>query len=648
MPFSFITFHSMRFKLIASMIAVSVLIGLISLVIGVNLLYRAVLDEANNRVRQDLNVARVIYDNRIDAIRQALTISASMPETVRAVSQGDRVAMDRVISGLSGAIQPDFLSFTDANGRVISRLGGKLSSPSPSAPVNPLALKVIADQRALAGTYVLDPSDLVPENPDLAGKARIPVSGGGDGDNAKALLVGSAVPVRIGNDIAGVIYAGYLLNRDTAIVDKIGETVFRNEIYKGRNVGTATIFQANVRIATSVKDASGRRATGTEASREVTRHVLENGETWTHRARVLDDWYITAYEPLSDIEGDRVGMLYVGVLEAKYADIRRQAITVFTVITVSGVILAIFLGWLITSRIMRPVGHLIRASGEISRGNLSPDIGPMSQDDFGQLQRKFLIMTEALKEREKNQKEESEIRLIQSEKQASVGKLAAGVAHEINNPLTAVLTFTHMVLRRNDLPDEVRSDLETVAAQTERVREIVKSLLDFSRQSALAPEPLDVNRLVGESVGLLENQALIKGVSLTFTGEKDLPLFVLDHNQCLSVLINMLLNALDATSAGGTVHVETMKASIQGEDGVKIVVSDTGTGIKPEYMDRLFDPFFTTKEVGKGTGLGLSVSDGIVQRHGGTITVRSTPGKGAVFTVWLPLHPTVKEGKDRS
>ena len=139
MPFSFITFHSMRFKLIASMIAVSVLIGLISLVIGVNLLYRAVLDEANNRVRQDLNVARVIYDNRIDAIRQALAISASMPETVRAVSKEDRVAMDRVISGLSGAIQPDFLAFTDAKGRVIARLGGMLSSPSHSAPVNPLA-----------------------------------------------------------------------------------------------------------------------------------------------------------------------------------------------------------------------------------------------------------------------------------------------------------------------------------------------------------------------------------------------------------------------------------------------------------------------------------------------------------------------------
>jgi two-component system NtrC family sensor kinase len=296
---------------------------------------------------------------------------------------------------------------------------------------------------------------------------------------------------------------------------------------------------------------------------------------------------------------------------------------------------------------MRPVSHLIEASAEISRGNLSPDIGPISPDDFGQLQRKFLIMTEALKEREKSQQAESEIRLIQSEKQASVGKLAAGVAHEINNPLTAVLTFTHMILRRTDLPDEVRSDLETVATQTERVRDIVKSLLDFSRQSAMAPEALDVNRLVQESVSLLENQALIKGIDLKFSGEPDLPLFILDHNQCLSVLINMIINALDATPSGGKVHIETRKSAAHGETGVKIIVSDTGTGIKPEYMSKLFDPFFTTKEVGKGTGLGLSVSEGIVHRHGGTISVRSTPGTGTTFTIWLPHRPAETEEKDR-
>jgi two-component system NtrC family sensor kinase len=327
------------------------------------------------------------------------------------------------------------------------------------------------------------------------------------------------------------------------------------------------------------------------------------------------------------------------VLEAKYADIRKNAIAVFAGITLSGVIVAIILGWLFTGRIMRPVSHLIRASAEISSGNFSPNVGPISKDDIGHLQKEFLVMTEALKERENRQKAESEIHLMQSEKQASVGKLAAGVAHEINNPLTAVLTFTHMILRRKDLPEEVRSDLETVASQTERIRKIVKSLLDFSRQTAIAPEPLDVNRLIEDSVRLLENQALIKGVHLFFKKDDDLPVFILDHNQCQSVLINMIINALDATAAGGKIEIRTQKTDTNGDKGVEITIADTGSGISPEHMDTLFDPFFTTKDVGKGTGLGLAVSAGIVQRHGGTIDVRSKLGSGTTFTIWLPYQP---------
>jgi two-component system NtrC family sensor kinase len=237
MPLSFIKMHSMRFKLIASLIAVSILIGLISLVIGVNLLYRSVLDEAHNRIRQDLNVARVIYDGRIDAMRLALDISATLPETVRAVSANDRAALEKMITGLSGELKPDFLGMTDTKGRVIARFGKSVSLSSNPTPVNPLVLKVITDHQSIGGTFCLDPAEILPENPELADKARITVHGGTNGKAIKALLVGAAVPVWAGNDLVGVIYGGYLLNRDTAIVDKIGETVFKNEIYKKPECG---------------------------------------------------------------------------------------------------------------------------------------------------------------------------------------------------------------------------------------------------------------------------------------------------------------------------------------------------------------------------------------------------------------------------
>lgn len=643
MLFNRVQIHSIRFKLIASLIAVSLLIGWVSLTIGVNLLYRSVLDETSNRVRQDLNVARVIYNDRVDAVRLAIEITASDPELAKCLSSGDLKAADNLLRGLNSGLAPDFMGLTDARGLVVHRCGIQAPHTQPFISANPLVLSAMETRQPVAGTLVMGPDELRKENPVLARRSHIASQAGPSAKETPAMMIGAAAPFFSEGDLAGILYAGFLLNRDSLIVNKIGETVFKNELYKGRNIGTATIFYRNLRIATSVKDASGDPALGTTASPEVTRRVLEQGQPWTDRARVLDDWYITAYEPISDIRDRRVGMLYVGILEAKYLDIRKRAIAVFVAITLAGVITAIVLGWLFTGRIMRPVSYLIRASAEISRGNLSPDIGPISKDDIGQLQKKFLKMTEALKEREKSQKAESEIRLIQSEKQASVGKLAAGVAHEINNPLTAVLTFTHMIMRRDDLPDEVRSDLETVATQTERVRKIVKSLLDFSRQSALSAEPLNVNTLIEESVKLMENQAMIKGVNLSFTGDPELPLFTLDHNQCQSVLINMIINALDATPAGGRIEIEAKQARDEGTQGVEISISDTGSGIALEHMDKLFDPFFTTKEVGKGTGLGLAVSYGIIQRHGGTISVQSEPGQGTTFTLRLPYKPAIEE-----
>jgi two-component system NtrC family sensor kinase len=235
----------------------------------------------------------------------------------------------------------------------------------------------------------------------------------------------------------------------------------------------------------------------------------------------------------------------------------------------------------------------------------------------------------------------SELRIIQSEKQASVGRLAAGVAHEINNPLTGVLTYTHMLLRRKDIATDMRADLQIIAEATERVRKIVKGLLDFSRQTKLDPEATDVNRLVGAAISLVENQALVKGVAIDFHPGENLPEVTLDRSQVQSVIINIIINALDATEPGGHIRIFTA-ASLSGDgaaqEGIEITFADSGCGVTPENLNKLFDPFFTTKGVGQGTGLGLSVSLGIVQRHGGHIRVQSEVGKGSRFFVWLPVH----------
>jgi two-component system NtrC family sensor kinase len=172
------------------------------------------------------------------------------------------------------------------------------------------------------------------------------------------------------------------------------------------------------------------------------------------------------------------------------------------------------------------------------------------------------------------------------------------------------------------------------------LRKIVKGLLDFSRQTKLDREPMDINRLIRTTISLMEHPALIKGVSIEFNPGENLPMLTLDRNQFQSVLLNMIINALDATEPGGNINIYTatgLSVSDNGQKGVEITIADTGSGIPPEALHKLFDPFFTTKHPSQATGLGLSVSFGIIQRHGGTIRVQSEVGKGTRFFIWLPI-----------
>jgi two-component system NtrC family sensor kinase len=455
------------------------------------------------------------------------------------------------------------------------------------------------------------------------------------------MAIVAAVPLYENGETLGVLYGGVLLNDSTDIVNRVKESVFQREIYKGQHIGITTIFFNDIRISTNVIEEDRNRAIGTRVSSEVKEKVLEQGERWTDRAFVVHDWYITAYEPLEDIYGNRIGMLSVGVLEKKYNDIRTEAISILSIITLTGVIIAAILGYVLGKRLFRPVHFLIEASKDVSEGKLSPDIGPISSGEIGVLQTTFLEMLESLRKRAQQQKADSEIKLLQSEKQASIGRLAAGVAHEINNPLTGVLTFTHMLLKREDLDEETKQDLQTIAQSTERVRDIVKGLLDFSRQTEIKPELTDVNELILKSINLVENQALVKGVMLCFDPEENLPKRTLDVNQMQSVIINILINAIDSMEPNGHIIINTSLTVSTGKynkKGIEISITDTGCGIAPDNMDKLFEPFFTTKDVGKGTGLGLSVSYGIVERHGGTIRVKSKVGQGSTFIIWLPLE----------
>jgi len=228
-----------------------------------------------------------------------------------------------------------------------------------------------------------------------------------------------------------------------------------------------------------------------------------------------------------------------------------------------------------------------------------------------------------------------EAQLIQSEKLASLGQLAAGVAHEINNPLTGVLTSGHLLLKRFfEVDDPNREDIEIIVRETTRCREIVRQLLDFARQSNPKMVYTNITQLINETLSIMENQFNIQNIKIIKKLKDDIPDIMIDINQIEQVFINILLNSIEAMSQGGSIVI----SSNFDKHFVCVIFQDNGRGISEENIGKIFDPFFTTKSKQKGTGLGLAVSYGIIKRHNGTIEVKSKVNEGTTFIVKLPLE----------
>ena len=218
--------------------------------------------------------------------------------------------------------------------------------------------------------------------------------------------------------------------------------------------------------------------------------------------------------------------------------------------------------------------------------------------------------------------------------------LAAGVAHEVNNPLGGILALTGLTVEDMRKDDPNRENLEEVIRQTERCRDIVKGLLEFSRQSKGNTEAVDLNKVLQDTLSLVGKQALFFNINVVCRLEPQLPPVVADRSQFQQVFINILMNAVQAMHERGTITIATRHNSVG--NTAEVAISDTGHGIPPEQIDRIFDPFFTTKESGHGTGLGLSIAYGIVTTHHGSISVESEVGKGSTFTIRMPVEAPIR------
>jgi len=322
-------------------------------------------------------------------------------------------------------------------------------------------------------------------------------------------------------------------------------------------------------------------------------------------------------------------------------------------------LVSVSVGWLLRRLIYRPLGDLARGAERLASGNFDQPIPERSDDEFGRLARSTNTMMAALKvsrqeledwvrtlgERVKERTEElrlAEAEVARSEKLAAIGQLAAGIAHELNNPLTGVLTFTSLMRQKMPAGSQDAEDLDLVIRETRRCASIIRRLLDFAREKPPEKSEVDINELALDTIRFVERSAALQQVEITTELDPGLPRLNVDADLVKQVLMNILVNAQQAIEERGRItvrtrlHAERRFAGAQPQPAVEIAITDTGCGIAKANLQRIFDPFFTSKEVGKGTGLGLSVSYGIVKAHGGEIEVESTVGVGSTFRVFLP------------
>jgi two-component system NtrC family sensor kinase len=283
--------------------------------------------------------------------------------------------------------------------------------------------------------------------------------------------------------------------------------------------------------------------------------------------------------------------------------------------------------------ISRPIDDLVRANERVAKGDMSVRVQSQGRGEFALLGRSFNHMIETM---ERTQEE-----LVHKEKLASMGQLAAGVAHEINNPLGSILLFAEASHKDTAEDDRRKDDLRMIIQETLRCKKIVSGLLNFARQQEVLAQESDIHHILQQAINGVAHQPSFSKVQIETHFAPDLPHIQADPPQLVQVFVNLLNNSAEAMPEGGTV---TLRTRMQGQRAIEITLEDTGAGIPEENLDKLFNPFFTTKPLGKGTGLGLSIVYGIIKMHRGQISVKSRPGMGTTFTITLPLVLTAHEG----
>ncbi|RAP42922.1 two-component sensor histidine kinase [Rhodovulum viride] len=539
----------------------------------------------------------------------------------------------------------------------------RIAGPLPSERAWPVIAAAL-DGRRQSAIDILGAGQLEALAPGLAHRAEIALVNTRAAvptdrtDETRGMIIHSAAPLVLPDGRRVALVGGRLLNRNLDFIDTINALVYRDQSLPDGSQGTATLFLDDVRVSTNVRLFETVRALGTRVSAEVRAQVLDEGQIWLDRAFVVNEWYISAYEPILDSFGRRVGMLYVGFLETPFREAKRTSILALSAafVLIALVSVPVFLRW--AGHIFRPLEGMTRTIAQVEAGDLTArNRPPEAGGEIAQLARHFDSLLDRLQARDRELRswaesletrveertrdlraanlrlERTTERLIMSEKLAAVGEITASVAHEINNPVAVIQG--NLDLARATLgaeADKVAEEFALIDDQVYRIGVIVSKLLQFARPedysgSADLIAPAEVVR---DCLVLTRHQVQAAGIACEVRAEGT-ETVAMPRTELQQVIVNLILNAVHAMPEGGSLRVVAKDC----KDGVEVTVEDSGTGIAPEVLPRIFDPFFTTKQA-QGTGLGLSISQQIVSRAGGRITAESIPGHGSRFRVFLP------------
>jgi two-component system, NtrC family, sensor kinase len=478
----------------------------------------------------------------------------------------------------------------------------------------------------------------------------------------RALIVLATAPVIAADGRRlGTMQGGVLLNRNLAFIDHINEIVYPEGSLPFGSQGTATLFLDDVRITTNVRLFGNERAIGTRVSQRVRDAVLGRGSTWLDSAFVVNDWYVSAYQPIHDSAQQRVGMLYVGYTERPFTWVKYAALAGIGVIFFGVMVAAAWVSLRLARAIFKPLEQMAGTMRLVEEGQPQARVGPLpSPDEIGQLaghldhlldvvddktralqrwgeelDRKVAERTRELEESNASLRLAQQ-QLVRSEKLAAIGQLTASIAHEVNNPIAVIQGNLDLVRELlGPQAEGVRAELRLVDEQIERMRLIVTRLLQFARPTEYAGyvEAVDVRAALDDSLVLVGHLLARTRITVKRDDRASRPAG-LNRQELQQVLINLIVNALQAMPEGGELSLRTRDWD---GTGVVIAVADTGPGLSEELLAQLFQPFVTRKK--EGTGLGLWISRSLVERYGGDIRARNREGGGAVFEVWLRTEP---------